>query len=201
VLKDRKGNRIFAVDQNALTLFNSSGEALARIVTTAQGAVFVAQGAGAKNSVFFGFNGDVAGLGLKEDHQLRVDLGRNSGLGSYRIKFNSASGTAVATVGATVDNLGAAFIGDQSGTVKATMGVGQSGTGLIQVLSGNAIAQLTEAEQHHGGKLWIGNATGVGMVQAGDAGGYGLVMAGPQGFEFIPTPGLALPGSVIIGKQ
>jgi hypothetical protein len=37
-------------------------------------------------------------------------------------------------------------------------------------------------------------------VEAGDAGGYGIVKAGPLGFEFIPTPGLALPASVIVGR-
>jgi hypothetical protein len=59
---------------------------------------------------------------------------------------------------------------------------------------------LTESAEHHGGKLWLGNASGAGMVEAGDGGGYGIVKAGPLGFEFIPTPGLALPGSVIVGK-
>jgi hypothetical protein len=198
-LKDRNGSRIFYVDRNALGLFNSSGEAVARIAANPEGGLFVAQGA--KNTAFFGISDTVAGLGFREDNQLRVELGRNPEYGNHRLNFRSESGQTIAGIGVSADNTGLAVIRDQSGKTKATIGVAQNGKGLIEVLGGTPIAQLTEGDQHHGGKLWIGNGAGVGMVEAGDAGGYGIVKAGPQGFEFIPTPGLALPGSVIVGKQ
>ena len=49
----------------------------------------------------------------------------------------------------------------------------------VEGFGGKSVAQLTEGNEHHGGRLWIGNASGVGMVEAGDAGGYGIVKAGP----------------------
>jgi hypothetical protein len=198
-LKDRNGARIFYVDGNALGLF-SSGKAVARIVATSQGGLFVAQGKDEKNVAFFGISDTVAGLGFREGNQLRVELGRSPEFGNYRLYFRPPSGATVAGIGVSSDNMGLALIGDGSGNTKARLGVAQNGTGLIEILAGKAVAQLTEGDQHQGGKLWIGNAGGVGMVEAGDAGGYGIVKAGPQGFEFIPTPGLALPGSVIVGK-
>ena len=91
---------------------------------------------------------------------------------------------------------------DKSGNPKGRMVVSNDGHGIVDVFGINKvpIVQLTNT-QSGGGKLWIGNADGKGMVEAGDAGGYGIVRAGPDGFQFIPTPGLALPGSVIVGKR
>lgn len=198
-LKDRNGARIFFVDHNAVGLFNSSGQAVARMIADRNGGLFVAQGE--QNRAFFGISDTVTGLGFQEGNQLRVELGRNPEFGNYRVNFRSASGGIVAGMGESTENLGLAVIRDQSGNTRATLGIAQNGTGLIEILGRKTIAQLTEGDQHHGGKLWIGNASGVGMVEAGDAGTYGIVKAGPQGFEFIPTPGLALPGSVIVGKQ
>ena len=198
-LKDANGKRIFYVDNNALGLFNSDGKAVARISATPQGGLFVAEGG--NSLAFFGISDTVAGLGLRENKQLRVELGRNPEYGNYRLNFRSAPGQTIAGIGIAADNQGMILIRDQSGNTKASMGISQAGAGLIEVLSGKSIGQLTEGKEHHGGKLWIGNAGGVGMVEAGDAGGYGIVKAGPLGFEFIPTPGLALPGSVIVGKR
>lgn len=198
-LKDRSGKRIFYVDQNAVGLFNASGQAVAKFSANSEGGLFVAHGG--DTIAFFGISDTVAGFGLREGNQLRVELGRNPEYGNYRLNVRSASGQPIAGIGMGSDNLGLALIRDQSGNTKARIGLSQNGTGLIEVLAGKTIAQLTEGDQHRGGKLWIGNAGGVGMVEAGDAGGYGVVKAGPMGFEYIPTPGLGLPGSVIAGRQ
>ena len=198
-LKDANGKRIFYVDGNAVGLFNSDGNPVARISATPQGGLFIAEGG--ENKAFFGISDSVVGLGLRENKQLRVELGRNPEYGNYRLNFRSASGQTIAGFGIAADHQGMALIRDQSGNTKASMGISQNGAGLIEVLGGKPIGQLTEGNEHHGGKLWIGNAGGQGMVEAGDAGGYGIVKAGPLGFEFIPTPGLALPGSVIVGRR
>jgi hypothetical protein len=196
---DRDGKRVFSVIEKAVGLFNSNGQPVARMVASPQGGLFVADGE--SNNAFFGISDTVAGLGVRENHQLRVELGRNLQFGNYRLNFRSGSGESVAAIGVPDANTGLAAIHDQSGKTRASIGLTKNGMGLIEILRGNAIAQLTESDEHHGGRLWIGNAGGVGMVEAGDAGGYGIVKAGPLGFEFIPTPGLALPGTVIAGKR
>jgi hypothetical protein len=196
---DRAGKKVFSVIEKAVGLFNSSGQPVARMVATAQGGLFIS--AGGNSSAFFGLNESMSGLGLSENKQLRVELGKNPQSGSYRLNFRGASGETIAAIGVPSDSGGLAFVRDQSGITKATIGLTKNGAGLIEILGDKAIAQMTEVEMHHGGKLWIGNAGGVGMVEAGDAGGFGIVRAGPLGFEFIPTPGLALPGSVIVGKR
>jgi hypothetical protein len=195
---DRNGKRIFLVDGNAAALFNDRGQAVAKMIADSGGGLFTAEGFNTR--VFFGISEpELAGVGLSETNQRRVALGKNLATGAYSLRFLSASGQPMAAIGvATDNNAGVAIVSDYAGKTKASMGLTKNGLGLIEILG---IAQLTEGVEHHGGKLWIGNATGVGMVEAGDAGGYGIVRAGPLGFEFIPTPGLALPGSVIIGKR
>ncbi len=196
---DHDGKRVFSVIEKAVGLFNSSGQPVARMAANPEGGLFIAEGR--SNKAFFGVSDTVAGFGVRGGDQLRIELGRNPQYGNYKLDFRSPSGQSVAAIGVPDANAGLAVIRDQSGKTKASIGLTKNGTGLIEILGGNAIAQLTEGEEHHGGRLWIGNAGGVGMVEAGDAGGYGIVKAGPRGFEFIPTPGLALPGSVIVGKR
>jgi hypothetical protein len=196
---DRDGTRVFSVIPKAVGLFSGSDQPVASMRASPAGGNFVAHSE--SNNAFFGVGDAVAGFGVRDDHQLRIELGRNTEFGNYRLYFRSGSGAPVAALGVAGDNAGLAVISDQSGKTKASIGLTKNGAGLIEIVGGNAIAQLTEGDEHHGGKLWVGNASAVGMVEAGDAGGYGIVKAGPLGFEFIPTPGLALPGSVIVGKK
>jgi hypothetical protein len=197
---DRDGKRVFYVDNNAAGLFNSSGQAVAKAIADPQGGLFTVETGNTMS--LFGISDTVTGFGIKENSKLRVDLGKNSRLRNYRLIFKSASGNPVAAIGISPDNNGGlATVGDQSGATKATLGLSKNGAGLIEILGLKTVAQMTESELHHGGRLWLGNVDGLGMVEAGDAGGYGMVRVGPKGFEFIPTPGLALPGSVIIGKR
>jgi len=197
---DRDGKRVFLIDNNAAGLFNDSGQAVTKVIADPQGGLFTATDG--STMALFGMSDTITGFGVKENGQLRVDLGRNARLGNYRLIFNSASGQQVAAMGVSPENnAGLATVGDPSGKTKATLGLTKNNAGLLEILGLKTVAQLTEGEVNHGGKLWLGNLNGLGMVEAGDAGGYGMVRVGPQGFEFIPTPGLALPGSVIIGKR
>jgi len=197
-LKDRNGARIFIVDPYGAALFDNSDKPVARFGTDRQSGNFSATGG--NNVAYFGIGDKVTGLALKEGNNLRIDLGKSAGRGNYRLYVRSGSGGVVAGIGVSSDGDGLAGVFDPSGGIKATMAVSANGAGVIEIPRGNPIAQLTEGDEHHGGKLWIGNAGGQGMVEAGDAGGYGKVMAGPLGFKFVPTPGLGLPGSVIVGK-
>jgi hypothetical protein len=197
---DRSGKRVFYVDGNAAALFNSSGQAVAKMIADRAGGLFTADGGSTR--VFFGINDpELAGVGVSENSKRRIALGKHLSADTYSLRFFSGSGQPMAGIGISPDKSGLAIINDSSGKIKASIGLTKDGLGLIEILGGKSIAQLTESVEHHGGKLWIGNAGGVGMVEAGDAGGYGIVKAGPLGFEFIPTPGLALPGSVIVGKR
>jgi len=198
---DRTGKRVFLVDSDVVRLFNGSGKAVAQMLADRAGGLFTAEGSNTK--VFLGINDpELAGFGVSENTKRRIALGENLGTQNYSLRFLSASSQLLAAIGVSGENdAGLATVADQAGKTRATIGLTKSGTGLIEIIGGNAIAQLTEGTVNHGGKLWIGNNGGVGMVEAGDAGGYGIVRAGPLGFEFIPTPGLALPGSVIVGKR
>ena len=147
--------------------------------------------------------GDAWGISVSEAFKDRIVLGRNTKGGNHHLSFFSSADQQIAGIGESSDTHAAvALVFDKSGNLRARMAVSTDGKGIVDVFGINKvpIAQLTESESG-GGRLWIGNAGGVGMVEAGDAGGYGIVRAGPKGFEFIPTPGLALPGSVIVGKR
>lgn len=196
---DRNGKKVLYVDGSALALFNSGGQAVAKMIADRSGGLFTADGDSTR--VFFGINDpELAGVGVSENGQRRISFGRNLRTGAYSLVFRSNSGQQAAAIGVSPsDNAGLAQI-NMAGRVKADIGLTDDGRGVVEILGGNAIAQLTESAASHGGKLWVGNDAGVGMVEAGDAGGYGLVRAGPLGFKFIPTPGLALPGSVIVGR-
>jgi hypothetical protein len=198
---DHNGKRVFLVDGNAAALFNGSGQAVAKMIADRAGGLFTAEGGSTK--VFFGINDpELAGVGVSENGQRRIALGKNLHSEIYSLRFFSGSDRPIAGIGVSPDNnAGLALISDNSGSIKAKIGLTTDGMGLVEILGGKSIAQLTEGVTNHGGRLWIGNAGGVGMVEAGDAGGYGIVKAGPMGFEFIPTPGLALPGSVIVGRR
>jgi len=147
------------------------------------------------------------GLEVSENHQERIQLGRDDKLGNYRLKFLSGTEQVIATIGESPNtHTGLALVYDKSGSLRARMAVSEAGKGLVDVLAGESsvLAQLSEGP-HKGGRLLIcginsGTSCSPAMVEAGDAGGYGIVRAGPQGFN----PGvtmLGLPGSVIAGKQ
>jgi hypothetical protein len=196
---DRTGKKVLYVDGSALALFNSGGKAVAKMIADRAGGLFTAEGE--STSAFFGINDpELAGVGVRENGQRRIAFGRNLRIGTYSLVFRSSSDQQVAGIGVSLkDNAGVAQV-NMAGMTKANIGLTNDGRGIVEILGGNSIAQLTESAESHGGKLWIGNAGGMGMVEAGDAGGYGIVKAGPLGFEFIPTPGLALPASVIVGR-
>src|SRR5204863_7250139 len=89
VVVDRAGKKVFSVIEKAAGLFNSSGQSVARMVATPQGGLFVA--GSESTSAFFGIKDSVSGLGLSENNQLRVELGRNPQSESYRLNFRGAS--------------------------------------------------------------------------------------------------------------
>ncbi len=143
------------------------------------------------------------GVGVSENFLERIILGKDEKYGNYALSFLSSTRQLIGGIGESGDTHAAVvLVCDKSGNLRGRMAVTTDGHGIVDVLSANnlPIAQLTNSESG-GGKLWIGNADGKGMLVAGDAGGYGIVRAGPDGFQFIPTPGLALSGSVIVGKR
>lgn len=200
-LRDRFGKRIFYVDEKGADLYGG-GKAVAEMGLGENGGFLSAVSGTGNSTVNFGVGSKTIGLVVLDKGVSRISLGKDLGQGNYRLKFLSGSSQNVAAIGESTEHLGAALVYDTTGNLKARMAIGTDGKGVVDVLGGKQlpIAQLTESE-NGGGKLWLGNASGVGMVEAGDAGCYGIVKAGPRGFEFIPTPGLALPGSVIVGKR
>lgn len=205
VVDPAKG-KIFSVqpDGNVRLFYARKGEA--EIGADSQGGHFHAYTPSESMEVTLGAQqrGYTWGVSVGDNYVDRIELGTANKGGLLHVTFWSPAREEIAGIGESVDkNSAAALVFDKSGNLRARMTIdNSSGAGLIDVLGANKIpiAQITESE-HGGGKLWIGNSGGQGMVEAGDAGGYGLVSVGPRDFKFIPTPGLALPGTSIVGKQ
>ena len=199
-LRDRFGKIIFNVDESGATLYGG-GKAKTELGVAENGGLFTTVSGSGNSTVNFGVGSKTIGLEVQDKAVTRVAFGKDLKEGNFALKVFSGSGQNLAGIGESLDHQGAAAIYDAN-NLKALLFCNKEGKGLAEVLGvkGLPIAQLTESS-NGGGRLWLGNAGSVGMVEAGDAGGYGIVRAGPRGFGFIPTPGLALPGSVIVGKR
>jgi len=200
---DGAKRRIFFVNDSVALLFGKLVEAEISPVGP-DGAWFGATSASGNLEVKLGASslGWVWGLSVRENYSDRIELGKDTKVGTHNLAFLSADRQQIAGIGQSIQTREAlAVVSDKSGNLRARMGISTDGKGLVDVLGANriSIARLTESESG-GGELRIGNAGGVWMVEAGDAGSYGIVRAGPEGFKFIPTPGLALPANVIVGK-
>lgn len=203
---DRSGKRIFSVeDGNAryVNLFNRDGKQVAGIGATAPGGYFFASSATSDLFARVTAEGSSSGVTVEENEVIRLDLGRDKGKGTYRLKFFTNAGTDVAGIGESTETKGGlAVIQDESGRTRASIGVrsGEGGGGIfIHNSRGTMVAGLTEGSAKSG-LLLINSSAGQPMVEAGvTAEGFGVVRAGPEGFK--PGVGiLGLPGSYIAGK-
>jgi hypothetical protein len=204
---DRAGKRIFAVEQpfgaTLVSVFNRDSEAAgATIGATPQGGYFFAMSASDSHAELSAL-GSYSGVTVVENDVTRVDLGRDKGKGTYRLKFFTSAGKDVAGIGQSADtNGGLVVIQDAAGKTRAGMGITPDGKGAISVRNSSetTIAGLFEGS-NKGGLLEIDSSSGQPMVEAGvEAEGFGVVRAGPEGFK--PGVGiLGLPGSYIAGKS
>jgi hypothetical protein len=201
---DGKGGKIFSVspDGNVTLFFKNKREASMR--WDAEGGSLTASSPSGDHEAKLGpqSRGDTWGVSVSDNYKDRIELGKHSKAGTNHLTFFSPAGLEIAGIGEGTDTRQAvALIFDQTGNLRARMGISGDGKGLVEVLGADKIpiAQLTESESG-GGRLLICAAGGAGMVVAGDAGGYGIVRVGPKAFKFIPTPGFSLPGTAITGK-
>lgn len=87
---DRNGKKVLYVDGSALALFNSGGQAVAKMIADRSGGLFTADGDSTR--VFFGINDpELAGVGVSENGQRRISFGRNLRTGAYSLVFRSNS--------------------------------------------------------------------------------------------------------------
>jgi hypothetical protein len=201
---DGAKRRIFFVNDNVTLLFGKQIEAEIS-PGGPSGGYFGATSASGKLEVKLGAASAATlwGLSLREDYNDRIGLGKDTKAGNHHLSFLSAGGQLLAGIGEDrIARRALVHVYDKQGRLRASMTVAPDSKGVVGVWGGNAVPLVQLGESGSGGgRLWIGNAGGVGMAEAGDAGGYGIVRAGPEGFKFIPTPGLALPGNVIVGKR
>lgn len=194
---DRAGRRIFYVSPDRDVEFYRDGKRVA--VMSAGGDIGTFWVLTADSGSWATLTGER--LTISEKGQTRMELGRASDKGNYRLKFISGEGKDVAGIGEDPDtHSGLVIVYDKSGLVKARMSVIDN-SGAMGVLGTNQkpIAVLTEAR---GGYLMICSANGCDppMVEAGDRGGYGVVRTGPTGYN--PGVGLmGVPGSFVEGKH
>ena len=194
--------RIFIVNPDYVGLFFGNKEGASMSAGTG-GGNFVAYSTSGGLQTTLGKKGDVWGISVSENFVDRIALGSDAKAGTHHLTFYSSAKQEIAGIGESADTHAAlVLVFDKAGNLRGRLAVSTDGKGIADVLGANKVplAQMTESESG-GGRLVISNAGGIGMVEAGDAGGYGIVRVGPEGFKFIPTPGLALPGNVIVGKQ
>src|SRR5207248_4663388 len=117
----------------------------------------------------------------------RVELGKGTSAGTYRLKFTSKAGLNIAGIGEDQKtHTGLVLVFDKQGRTKARMAVSDHGGGLVDVLGTKdlPIVQLTQGA--HGGGLFLICAVSGSpprMVEMGDAGGFGMVSTGPHWFN------------------
>jgi hypothetical protein len=197
---DRTGRRIFYVSRDRDVEYHRDGKIVAEMSAMGGGGTFWALAANTNSRI--ALTGE--SLRATENDATRMELGRDPKKENYRLIFFSSDGMPISGIGETNDlGTAAAFVGDQSGNIKARIGLNQAGRGAVDVNgeNSNLIARLTEGDSQGGYLLICGpNGCKPPMVDAGDDNGVGIVRAGPLFF----APGVGLtgaPGSVLIGKH
>ncbi len=197
----RSGKRIFVVGETrTVDLYDQAGTAAVQMSGYEDGGRLVARAPDGKYRVMMTAAGGHAGLEVW-DSDLRIDLGRATDAGTYRLKVLKG-GQLVAGIGETKTGAGAAVVGDPATHKGAELAVGDDGKGQIHIFTGNIDSvRLTEGDSGGGVlRIWGGGGTGP-LVEAGATQeGYGVVRAGPRGF--MPGVGImGLPGSFLVGKN
>jgi hypothetical protein len=140
------------------------------------------------------------GVSVAERGHQRILVGKQDG-GNYAAKFFGKANAAVAAIGESTAGLGAAWIADLQGSLRAAMIVDSQQKGNVGVINKASftVAALTEGLTG-GGLLNIYSSSGERMVAAGvHKDGFGVVQTGPGGFSSSAL--LGLPGSFIAGKR
>jgi len=197
---DNAGHRIFYVSRDRDVEYYRDGKIVAEMSAEGGGGTIWALGSNSPSRMSLTGEAMVA----TEDDKTRMELGRDSTQGNYRLIFFSKDGKPVSGIGESSDLVsGLAFVGDLSGNIKARIGLTKAGRSSVDVNgdNNNKIVRLTEGEKG-GGVLLICSANGCDppMVDAGDLGGFGVVRTGPEFYN--PGVGLmGVPGSFLIGKH
>jgi hypothetical protein len=208
---DRSGKRVFRVDKSGTSsiaeLYNSAEQSVAAIMAHASGGQFSAKNVGGQGlETHFGIlaSGENSGLRVVENGEPRLEAGRVSEDGTYRLRVYGKGGKRLATIGQNSSGGGVAAVADAQGQVGALIAASadQGGfAGVYRTSTQMTIAALTQGTSG-GGVLRLWDPDGKQpMVEAGvDANGIGVVRAGPEGFK--PGMGLlGLPSSYISGKR
>ncbi len=199
---DSTGSLIYRVSGDAATLYSRDGTAVAGMVASDTGGVFVVKSADgrAQRSVTLGVSGGNVGLRFMEGGKVRLDMIRNDAGGNFALKVPGSSATgAIAGIGESRVGTGAMVAGDKSGSIRASLSI-DTGKGAATVFNGGGIAIVAVREAVTGGGIvMLGNSSGapaVKMVTPYDR--YGAVLTGPgAGFPYVPHSGL--PGSYMLG--
>ena len=194
---DDRDSPIFRVGPGGVRVFNRQGLPQAAIGTSESGGFFTARSTSMPTDAQIGANGTTAGLRLRENSLVRVDLTAKDKWASLR--FPSAIGL-IAGLGESTAGPGTLLLGTLPGRVKVTFSVPDA-RGMLSVvkkddnLGGIALAEAKVG----GGMLDLGEPGGQSAVKMGHNGHrYGIVLAGPiLGLPLVPKSGL--PGSYFMG--
>lgn len=196
------GRRVFYVDEGSVTLYNTAGTGVARIIANEHGGYFEGRSATSSVTAAIGSSDQQVGVVIQENGHRRVNLGRND-KGAYGLRVYNATDKLVAGLGQSTVGTGIAIVADAEGAPKARMYSGPSGAGIVEILNGQGmgVATMSGAGLNGAGLLQLTNASGTVMVEAGvSKDGIGVVRTGPAGFNS-GVGFVGLPGSFIQGKK
>jgi hypothetical protein len=204
---DANGRTIIRVDTTfgargqgrGIQIYGTSGQPVAYAVSDSggHGVLRVDSASGQMSTGIFAYN-ESAGLRVKENDKLRVDIGR-SDVGSYAARFYSSGTLPMAGVG--IGSKGTPYVQVTDGTAPRAALVVTGNRGQIELdnSKGQAVATFSEGTQG-GGKLQLTDGSGTPMVEAGTAEGVGVVRAGPtSGPAYMVGPAILV--SRIVGKK
>lgn len=209
---DREGKRVFRVDRSGTStiaeLYNSAEQSVAAIMGFAGGGQFSARNEGGQGlQAHFGIlsSGQSAGVRVVEHGETRIDLGKSSEGGRYRLRVDGKGGKLLAQIGENSEGRGLVLAADAQGKIGALLTADETLGGMAAVYGASSewtVATLGQGDSRGGSlRLWGPGGGPKPLVEAGvDSDGVGVVRAGPEGFK--PGMGLlGLPSSYISGKR
>ncbi|MGH9163035.1 MAG: hypothetical protein ACRD2X_23990, partial [Vicinamibacteraceae bacterium] len=176
---DYHGRTILRVDtglgnagSRGIGVYDTTGRPVAFVLAESHGhGVLRAESANGRMATSLAAADAVAGLRVREDNRIRVDVGKSDS-GSYAARFYASGKEPMAALGLSAD--GTSLVMVSNGTQPlAAMGA-RGNKGLIQLTnaSGVNMASLSEGTKG-GGVLQLTDAAGTTMVEAGNDGGVG----------------------------
>ena len=164
----KDGGRLLRIEEQNVTFYNRDRKPVVWILADASGGMLQAQTVDGAREVTLAAQDARSHLVVKEQGNVRVDVGRRAA-GRYSAQFFGAAGKQVAGLGQSEAGSGILLIGDGAGTPKVSMYINRLTNGGTHVdvanSPGTVVGWMSAASG--GGQLRILNSEGVVKAEAG----------------------------------